>query len=57
MGEINIAIIAPLNGTCDCDNPMAASVPSETAIIIATGAIDSEFMSGSRQSGLLKKSS
>ncbi len=56
IGEIRMAMIAPLKGTWDCERPMAASVPSDTAIRVATGAMASEFQSGSCQSGLVKKS-
>ena len=39
IGEIRIAMIAPLNGTCVWLRPMAASVPKPTDSSVATGAI------------------
>jgi hypothetical protein len=56
IGEIRIAMIADLNGTCDWDRPMAASVPKPVARMVATGAIITELVSACCQSGLVKKS-
>ena len=56
IGEIRIAMIAPRNGTWLWLRPIAASVPSTTAITVATGAMRAEFQSASCHSGLVKKS-
>ncbi len=43
IGEIRIAMIAPRNGTCDCERPIAASVPKLTERSVAIGAILTEL--------------
>ena len=55
MGEISTAMIACRPGTWLCDNPIAASVPSETEMIVAIGAIISEFFSGTIHSSVPRK--
>ena len=44
IGEIKIAVIALLNGTWLWLNPIAARVPRDTEMIVATGAINNEFL-------------
>ena len=56
IGEIRIAMIAGLYGTCDWDRPTAATVPNAVARSVATGAISTELTSACCQSGLVKKS-
>jgi hypothetical protein len=50
IGDIIMAIMALLNGTCDCDKPIAASVPNETDSTVAIGAILNEFFRACCQS-------
>ena len=56
IGEIKIAMMARRNGTWLWLRPIAASVPSDTEMIVANGAMITEFLSGRSQSSLVKKS-
>ena len=56
IGEISVAMIAPLKGTWLWLKPTAANVPKNTAMTVAKGAMMSEFLKGRVQSELVTKS-
>ncbi len=56
IGEIRMAMIVPLNGTWLWLSPMAARVPRLTEMMVAMGAMISEFFRLRCHSLLVKKS-